>query len=215
MANYSGDGLLYYEGAAEEDPVLTFAFHTPSHKLVLDVAEERNRTRAGSDKVAGFRQRYEKEVAAAKSKYAGIEPEFSDDDMNATITEEDRKRGWEYPLTKTQQKREFGCVPADQQRFLWRLQDGHLDVVEDYLHNPKMRKAVDINRYDEMGLTPLHHAARLGHANIVRALIEGKADPLLRDRSQGLTALDFAQRGRDWDAGPNEEAIKAIQLFEP
>ena len=131
---------------------------------------------------------------------------------------------------------------------------------QDYLHNPKMRKAVDINRYDEMGLTPLHHAARLGHADIVRAgaserkefrssggrtwhrgaslkaLIEGKADPLLRDRSQGLTALDFAQRGRDWDAGPNEEAIKAqphgnakllssvsgsphvceaIQLFEP
>ena len=30
------------------------------------------------------------QVAAAKSKYAGIEPEFSDDDMNATITEEDR-----------------------------------------------------------------------------------------------------------------------------
>ena len=28
-------------GAAEEDPVLTFAFHTPSHKLVLDVAEDR------------------------------------------------------------------------------------------------------------------------------------------------------------------------------
>ncbi|CAE7443725.1 NIFU4 [Symbiodinium natans] len=214
MANYSGDTVLYYEGAAEEDPVLTFAFHGSSHKLVLDVAEERNRTRAGADKVAGFRQRYEKEVAAAKSKYSGIEPEFSDDDMNATIAEEDRKRGWEYPLTKTQQKREFGCVPADQQRFLWRLQDGHLDVVEDYLHNPKMRKAIDINRYDDMGLTPLHHAARLGHGDIVRALIEAKADPLLRDRGQGLTALDFAQRGRDWDAGPNEEAIKAPERFD-
>ena len=46
-----------------------------------------------------------------------------------------------------------------------------------------------------------------------KALIEGKADPLLRDRSQGLTALDFAQRGRDWDAGPNEEAIKAEGLL--
>ncbi|CAE7660838.1 unnamed protein product [Symbiodinium pilosum] len=209
MANYSGDGLLYYEGAAEGDPVLTFGLHTASHKLVLDIAEERNRSRAGADKVAGFRQRYEEEVKAAKNKYASIDPEFSDDDMNATIAEEDRKRGWEYPLTKTQQKKEFGCVPADQQRFLWRLQDGHLDIVEDYLQNPKMRKAIDVNRYDDMGLTPLHHAARLGHADIVRALIEGKADPLLRDKAQGLTALEFAQRGRDWDAGPNEDAIKA------
>mmetsp|Transcript_24007 Transcript_24007/g.45303 ORF Transcript_24007/g.45303 Transcript_24007/m.45303 type:complete len:215 (+) Transcript_24007:34-678(+) len=213
MAKYTGDTSVYYEGA-DEDPILSFAYHTSGHHLVLDVAEERNRSRAGANKVESFRQRYEREAAAAKGKYAGIEPEFSDDDMNALVSEEDRKRGWEYPLTKTQQKKEFGCVPADQQRFLWRLQDGHVDIVEDYLGNPKMRKAIDINRYDDLGLTPLHHAARLGHAEIVRVLIEGKADPLLRDKAQGLTALEMAQQGKDWDAGPNEEAIKAIQLFD-
>ena len=98
-----------------------------------------------------FRQRYEREVSQAQQKYKDLEPEFSDDDMNGTLEEADRKRGWQYPLTKTQQKKEFACVPADQQRFLWRLQDGHLDIVEDYLGNPKMAKAIDLNRYDDEG----------------------------------------------------------------
>ena len=42
---------------------------------------------------------------------------------------------------------------------------------------------------------------------------------LQESKAQGLTALEFAQRGRDWDAGPNEDAIKAdvgtAQLLSP
>ena len=136
-----GPSCIDMAGAAEGDPVLTFGLHTASHKLVLDIAEvlalafyvcvslararapqERNRSRAGADKVAGFRLRYEEEVRtarltnivfrlqqhakpylvsalivqvkAAKNKYASIDPEFSDDDMNATIAEEDRLLPW-------------------------------------------------------------------------------------------------------------------------
>eukprot|EP00434_Breviolum_minutum_P013334 symbB.v1.2.011750.t3/scaffold750.1/size323489/2 len=207
MADYVGDAVVYYKGAGEEDPILTFAFHTQNHQLLLDVS-------AGDDaKKESFRKRYEREVGKMQDKYKDLEPEFSDDDMNATLEESERKRGWQYPLTKTQQKKEFGCVPADQQRFLWRLQDGHLDIVEDYLQNPKMKKAVDLNRYDDEGLTPLHHAAKLGHAEIVKVLIEGKADPLLRDKVNGLTPLDFASAGR-WDSGPHTEVVKAIQDLE-
>mmetsp|Transcript_22520 Transcript_22520/g.27738 ORF Transcript_22520/g.27738 Transcript_22520/m.27738 type:complete len:213 (+) Transcript_22520:40-678(+) len=210
MADYVRDAYVYYkgsEGIGEEDPILTFAFHTKNNQLLLDVSGEKD------GKKESFRQRYERELAKVQDKYKDLEPEFSDDDMNATLEEADRKRGWQYPLTKTQQKREFGCVPAEQQRFLWRLQDGHLNIVEDYLGNPKMKKTIDLNRYDEEGLTPLHHAAKLGHAEIVKVLIEGKADPLLRDKVNGLTALDFAEAGR-WDSGPHADAVKAIQDLE-
>ena len=207
MADYLGDAVVYYKGAGEEDPILTFAFHTQNHQLLLDVSADKDA------KKESFRKRYGREVGKMQDKYKDLEPEFSDDDMNATLEESDRKRGWQYPLTKTQQKKEFGCVPADQQRFLWRLQDGHLDIVEDYLENPKMKKAIDLNRYDDEGLTPLHHAAKLGHAEIVKVLIEGKADPLLRDKVNGLTALDFATAGR-WDSGPHTEVVKAISDLE-
>eukprot|EP00435_Cladocopium_sp_Y103_P050618 s1194_g15.t1 len=208
MADYVGDAYVYYKGAGEEDPILTFAFHTKNHQLLLDVSGD-----SADAKKENFRKRYERELSKVQDKYKDLEPEFSDDDMNATLEEVDRKRGWQYPLTKTQQKKEFGCVPAEQQRFLWRLQDGHLDIVEDYLGNPKMKKAIDLNRYDDEGLTPLHHAAKLGHADIVKALIEGKADPLLRDKVNGLTALDLAVAGR-WDSGPHADAARAIQDLE-
>lgn len=132
---------------------------------------------------------------------------FSLGDMNETLSAAEKQQGWHFPLTKTQQKREFGCVPAEQQRLLWRLQDGHLDIVEDYLGNPKLMKAIDLNRYDENGWTPLHHAARLGHTEIVKALVEGGADPALRDKVNGATPLDFAKGGKSWDSGPNEETV--------
>ncbi|CAJ1372873.1 unnamed protein product [Effrenium voratum] len=196
---YAGDSVVYYEGVRAEDPLLSFGLHTSVNQLIVDVTEKQKES---------FRQRYEREAAQLRSKYQGLEPEFSDDDMNASLPEQDRKRGWQYPLTKTQQKKEFGCIPAEQQRFLWRLQDGHLDIVEDYLGNPKMRKSVDLNRYDAEGLTPLHHAAKLGRGDIVKALIAGNADPLLRDKVHGCTALDYAK-----SHGEAAEAVKAIQNF--
>ena len=69
--------------------------------------------------------------------------------------------------------------------------------MQDYLQNPKMRKAIDVNRYDDMGLTPLHHAARLGHADIVRATISAKscrtvssAKPLIASAASSLRVID-------------------------
>merc|ERR1712087_60294 len=131
------------------------------------------------------------ELKALRDKYAGLEPEFDDDDMNESLPEEDRKRGWHYPLTKTQQKKEYGCVIAEQQRFLWRLQDGHLDIVEDYLTDPKRKMAIDVNMYDELGWTPLHYAAHRGYSDIVKVLLDGGADPSLRDKVCGMTAMDM------------------------
>merc|ERR1711972_816477 len=100
-------------------------------------------TIASEDDGLGFRERYEKETKDAKAKYRDADPEFPDDDMNDAIPEADRKRGWHYPLTKSMQKKEYGCVVAEQQRFLWRLRDGHLDIVEDYLGDPKKKMAID------------------------------------------------------------------------
>mmetsp|Transcript_50475 Transcript_50475/g.117180 ORF Transcript_50475/g.117180 Transcript_50475/m.117180 type:complete len:201 (+) Transcript_50475:96-698(+) len=158
-----------------------------------------------------FRARYERDLREAKDGHLGVQPEFDGDDMNAILSEAERKRGWHYPMTKTQQKKEYGCVVAEQQRFLWRLQDGHLDIVEDYLGNPKMKKTIDINLYDEQGWTPLHHAAQRNLAEIVQALLEGKADPGLKDKVCGMTAFDMAAMGVDEDSGPNEDVIDVLK----
>mmetsp|Transcript_43814 Transcript_43814/g.132624 ORF Transcript_43814/g.132624 Transcript_43814/m.132624 type:complete len:157 (-) Transcript_43814:108-578(-) len=148
-----------------------------------------------------------------KERYRGIENEFSDDDMNDTLTEEERKRGWHYPLTKTQQKKEYGCVIAEQQRFLWRLQDGHLDIVEDYMADPKKKKAIDVNLYDEQGWTPLHYAAQLNHSEIVKVLLDGNANPILKDKVCGMTAFDMAQMGVDDYSGPNDEVLEVLKNY--
>jgi ankyrin repeat protein len=45
--------------------------------------------------------------------------------------------------------------------------------------------------------TPLMMATHYGHGDVVRLLLDGGADPTLRNE-QGLTAVDFARRaGRD------------------
>ncbi|CAE8681878.1 unnamed protein product, partial [Polarella glacialis] len=196
----------------QQEPSLLSSFHSAGHQLVLDGEDDVPGGQRDSKQLS-FRQRYEKELKEVDEKYRHLEPEFSDDDMNETLPEEDRKRGWQYPLTKTQQKKEYGCVLAEQQRFLWRLQDGHLDIVEDYLGNPKKSKAVDINRYDEQGWTPLHHAARLDHSEIVRVLLDAHADPTLRHKASGQTALDFAKGGKNTESGPNEDTIDVLTEF--
>jgi len=165
------------------------------------------------DETASFRERYADHLADLRRRRGSLEAEFSDDDLNEQLPEIDRKRGWHYPMTKTQQKHEYGCVVAEQQRFLWRLQDGHLDIVEDYLLTPKLRKAIDVNMYDEQGWTPLHHACQRNYVDIVRALLEGGADPNLRDRVCGMTCLDMAKLGAADGAGPNEEVIEVLTEF--
>lgn len=187
-------------GARVEDRVLRNAGLAAGHTVHVE-------------EVAGFRERYERRVRELRGRHCALPPEFSDDDLNETLPEEDRRRGWHYPMTKTQQKHEFGCVVAEQQRFLWRLQDGHLDVVEDYLFNEKKRKAIDVNMYDEQGWTPLHYACQRNYSEIVRVLLEGGADPLLRDRVRGLNALEIARLGVREGAGANEEVIEVLAEF--
>mmetsp|Transcript_27321 Transcript_27321/g.78674 ORF Transcript_27321/g.78674 Transcript_27321/m.78674 type:complete len:192 (+) Transcript_27321:68-643(+) len=160
-----------------------------------------------------FRERYDAHLKELRRRRGDLEPEFSDDDLNDQLSEVDRRRGWHYPMTKTQQKHEYGCVIAEQQRFLWRLQDGHIDVVEDYLLNEKRRRAIDVNMYDEQGWTPLHYACQRNYAEIVRVLLEGDADPTLRDKVCGMTCLEMARRGMTDDSGPNDEVIEVLAEF--
>mmetsp|Transcript_43960 Transcript_43960/g.136826 ORF Transcript_43960/g.136826 Transcript_43960/m.136826 type:complete len:208 (-) Transcript_43960:315-938(-) len=170
-------------------------------------------TRVATTRAATTGQRYERDMKDAKDRHLGVTAEFDVDDMNTTLTEEERKRGWHYPLTKTQQKKEYGCVVAEQQRFLWRLQDGHLDIVEDYLGDPKKKKTIDVNLYDEQGWTPLHYASQLNHSDIVKALLDGDANPTLRDKVCGLTAYEMATMGVNEDYGPNDEVLDVLKSY--
>mmetsp|Transcript_57103 Transcript_57103/g.133137 ORF Transcript_57103/g.133137 Transcript_57103/m.133137 type:complete len:217 (-) Transcript_57103:80-730(-) len=159
-----------------------------------------------------FRTAFTKALVKLKEKYANLEPEFEDDDMTGLLTREERQQGWSFPLTRTMQKKEFGAVVCEQERFLAHLQDGHLNVVREYLNNSKRKHAIDVNLFDRSGLTPLHHAALLNHLDIAQALLEADADPTLRDRENNLTPLAMAQRGSP-TVGPSDSVMEALQAF--
>jgi ankyrin repeat protein len=59
-----------------------------------------------------------------------------------------------------------------------------------------------VNAQDGEGYTPLHKAAWRGHEAIVRLLLDGKANPSLKE-STGLTPLDMARSAK-------KEAVVAI-----
>mmetsp|Transcript_128487 Transcript_128487/g.274023 ORF Transcript_128487/g.274023 Transcript_128487/m.274023 type:complete len:160 (-) Transcript_128487:43-522(-) len=115
-------------------------------------------------------------------------------DMNSTLTPEQKADGWKYSMTKEQEWDKLGFVMQDQIRFRLHVQDGLLDVVEDYLLTDKI-DLIDINFPDAAGMTPLMIAASKGHKEIVAALLQAKADPNLADKSvesEKITALDYA-----------------------
>lgn len=70
---------------------------------------------------------------------------------------------------------------------------GHLALVKDILS----RRSMDVSIRDSDGRTPLHYAARQGHADIVQTLFDHGADHEAVD-NEGFTALsDAFLRGRD------------------
>merc|ERR1711939_1053862 len=91
----------------------------------------------------------------------------------------------------------------------------HLDVVEDYLENPKKKQAIDVNAYDEEGWTPIHYAAQMNYVDIVKALLEGKANPHLKDKVMGMDALAVACNGINDSAGPSQDVIEVLQATAP
>ncbi len=102
-------------------------------------------------------------------------------DLNLTLTDEQRADGWKYTMTKEQEWDTYGYVKRDQIRFCLHAKDGLLDVVEDYLLTSN-RDLIDINAPDKDGKTALMLAARNGHANVVGALLKAKADIGLADK---------------------------------
>jgi hypothetical protein len=71
-------------------------------------------------------------------------------------------------------------------QFFGAVMDGNLTALRALL--PRINS---INMQDSEGLTPLHHAARVGDINSVRFLLAQKADPNAQDFS-GVTALHIA-----------------------
>ena len=71
---------------------------------------------------------------------------------------------------------------------------GHLDVMALLLENHAYIDAASPN-----GSTPLMMAAMYGTSSAVKLLLEAGADPSLKN-SQGLTAIDFAQRDKRLDS---------------
>merc|ERR1719238_2580097 len=80
-------------------------------------------------------------------------------------------------------------------KFQLNCQYGGLDNVEDILTTK--RHCIDINYYDAQGVTCLQWAALGGYKDIVLALLDAKADPTLKDKVEGKTALDYAKEQAD------------------
>jgi len=71
---------------------------------------------------------------------------------------------------------------------------GSPDTVRAVLNSPN----VDVNAVDEQGNTPLIEASRLGHDQVVAALLLAHADPTIKN-NEGKTALMLAAEGRHDD----------------
>jgi hypothetical protein len=76
---------------------------------------------------------------------------------------------------------------------------GNADMVKSLLTTQK----ADVNATDEHGNTPLIEAARLGHDDVVRALLIGRADVHAKN-DQGQTALSLAA------AGNHDQTVRAL-----
>eukprot|EP00931_Biecheleriopsis_adriatica_P111620 TRINITY_DN86028_c0_g1_i1.p1 TRINITY_DN86028_c0_g1~~TRINITY_DN86028_c0_g1_i1.p1 ORF type:complete len:221 (-),score=47.98 TRINITY_DN86028_c0_g1_i1:34-627(-) len=87
----------------------------------------------------------------------------------------------------------FGQVTAIQQAFMDHVKAGRLDRVEDLLE--VQRDQIDLDFQDEWkGQTPLMLATLGGHLEIVEVLLEARADPHIRERSEmAYTPMEAAQ----------------------
>eukprot|EP00931_Biecheleriopsis_adriatica_P106069 TRINITY_DN80583_c0_g1_i1.p1 TRINITY_DN80583_c0_g1~~TRINITY_DN80583_c0_g1_i1.p1 ORF type:complete len:188 (-),score=52.15 TRINITY_DN80583_c0_g1_i1:111-608(-) len=135
-------------------------------------------------------------------------------DLNLSLTPEQKADGWHYTMTKEQEWDKYGYVVRDQTRFSLHVKDGLLDVVEDYLETDK-KDLIDINLPDKDGKTPLMVAAQNGHAKVVAALLNAGADLGLADRSikeQKITAVDYA-KGWPHQLG-NERRDDCLEIME-
>ncbi len=70
--------------------------------------------------------------------------------------------------------------------------------------NPELARAVT-----SQGMTALHYAARAGHANVVRVLLQYEVDVNARDLN-GKTALMEACHGGPWKWEPAEDVIQLL-----
>ena len=84
------------------------------------------------------------------------------------------------------------------------------DDGETLLHNMAMQgdaalvavlieNGADVNAQSPKGMTPLARAVAMGHLNVVRALLDKKADPTLRE-SNGQTALHWLRKSDSAEA---------------
>jgi len=134
-------------------------------------------------------------------------------DLNLTLTDLQKADGWHYPLTKEQEWDKYGYVVRDQIRFSLHVQDGLVDVVEDYLETNK-KDFIDINLPDKEGKTPLMVAAMNGHAKVLSALLRASADIGLVDKTvkdKRITAVDYA-RGWPHQLG-NERRDDCVEIL--
>uniref|UniRef100_A0A7S4SSQ2 Uncharacterized protein n=1 Tax=Alexandrium monilatum TaxID=311494 RepID=A0A7S4SSQ2_9DINO len=210
MAEYSG-----YIGAQAQGPIRDKGAVAKAEDSTIDLWPYCSATLITVEDPGSteFRKAFNKALAGIREKYEYLESEFDDDDMTGLLSPEERKRGWSYPLTRTQQKKEFGCVVVEQERFVAHLQDGDLRVVQEYLSDARRKRAIDVNHVDRAGLAPLHRAALLDRADLARALLEADADPALRERAGlgGLTPLALAERGAE--LGPSESVAEALRAY--
>eukprot|EP00746_Dinoflagellata_sp_MGD_P162602 gnl/MRDRNA2_/MRDRNA2_90231_c0_seq1.p2 gnl/MRDRNA2_/MRDRNA2_90231_c0~~gnl/MRDRNA2_/MRDRNA2_90231_c0_seq1.p2 ORF type:complete len:158 (-),score=54.96 gnl/MRDRNA2_/MRDRNA2_90231_c0_seq1:14-487(-) len=136
---------------------------------------------------------------------------FENNDMNETLTEEEKADGWTYgDMTKEMQVKEWGFVFEDMYAFRCAVTDGALEYVQEYID--KKMHCIDLDYYDAMGVTPMMWASVNGDKDVVEALLKAKADPTLKDTVENMTAYDLAKRELD-EVKDDEEKKKKYEAI--
>jgi len=134
-----------------------------------------------------------------------------DEDEDGWVSRNGRRIRTAKPLSNEEQKATWGFVPATQAKFMQMVRAGKVHNVEDMLEFNK--DEINVNYQDrEKGQTSLSIAASANYVELVSVLLEARADPHIRDRTEmRYTPLELAQVIMEDEDPDFEEVVELLR----